>query len=128
MKLLIDMNLSPRWVPWLAERGHTARHWLDYGSPTSTDAEIMAAARAGGEVVVTNDLDFGTLLALSGDDGPSVIQVRAQVLAPEVIGGHLVECLARFEHTLLSGALVSIDETSSKVRVLPIATRPASDV
>ncbi|MFP5306698.1 MAG: DUF5615 family PIN-like protein, partial [Gammaproteobacteria bacterium] len=65
------LNLSPRWVPWLAERGHTARHWLDYGSPTSTDTEIMAATRASGEVVVTNDLDFGTLLALSGDDGPS---------------------------------------------------------
>jgi uncharacterized protein (DUF433 family) len=27
MKLLIDMNLSPRWVEWLAEAGIVAVHW-----------------------------------------------------------------------------------------------------
>ena len=36
----------------------------------------MAWARENGYVVFTHDLDFGTLLALTRDAGPSVIQVR----------------------------------------------------
>ena len=27
MKLLVDMNLSPRWVPFLLDAGHEAVHW-----------------------------------------------------------------------------------------------------
>jgi predicted nuclease of predicted toxin-antitoxin system len=33
MKLVIDMNLSPDWVPVLLQAGHTATHWSSVGTP-----------------------------------------------------------------------------------------------
>jgi predicted nuclease of predicted toxin-antitoxin system len=35
--------------------------------------------------VFTHDLDYGTLLAFSGADGPSVLQVRCLNILPEAI-------------------------------------------
>jgi predicted nuclease of predicted toxin-antitoxin system len=31
MKLLVDMNLSPSWVKYLAEAGFESVHWLRLG-------------------------------------------------------------------------------------------------
>jgi predicted nuclease of predicted toxin-antitoxin system len=33
MNLVVDMNLSPDWVPVLQRAGHFAVHWLPVGSP-----------------------------------------------------------------------------------------------
>jgi predicted nuclease of predicted toxin-antitoxin system len=76
MKLLVDMNLSPLWVPFLAEHGIEAVHWSVVGSVSSPDSEILRYADAGGYVIFTHDLDFGALLARSKTRGPSVIQLR----------------------------------------------------
>ena len=43
-------------------------------------------AIANGYAVFTHDLDFVTMLALSGADGPSVLQVRCLNVLPEAIG------------------------------------------
>jgi predicted nuclease of predicted toxin-antitoxin system len=45
MKLLVDMNLSPRWVPFLAASQLDAVHWSMVGPVNATDTEIMAYAR-----------------------------------------------------------------------------------
>lgn len=44
MKLLVDMNLSPRWIPFLSESGWHARHWSDIGKADATDSEILSYA------------------------------------------------------------------------------------
>ncbi|MFM9968875.1 MAG: DUF5615 family PIN-like protein [Burkholderiales bacterium] len=33
MKILVDMNLSPRWVQMIRAAGIDAEHWSDLGSP-----------------------------------------------------------------------------------------------
>jgi predicted nuclease of predicted toxin-antitoxin system len=45
MKLLLDMNLPPAWVPVLNAGGHEAVHWSSVGDPRARDADIMAWAR-----------------------------------------------------------------------------------
>ena len=65
MKLLVDMNLSPRWIPFLLDAGREAVHWSTVGRADATDSEIMAFAAANDYVVLTNDLDFGAILASS---------------------------------------------------------------
>jgi hypothetical protein len=55
MKLLVDMNLSPRWVGVLAGAGITAAHWSTLGVKNAPDSEIMAYAAANGYVVLTHD-------------------------------------------------------------------------
>lgn len=120
MKLLVDMNLSPRWVAWLTEQGHVAQHWSAIGAPNAADAKIMDHALGTGAVVLTNDLDFGALLASSGNSGPSVILIRAGILAPERLGPRVLECLTRFQVDIESGAIVVLDDRRHKVRLLPI--------
>jgi hypothetical protein len=44
MKLLVDMNLSPRWVHLLTAAGIEAAHWSTLGAANAPDAEIMAFA------------------------------------------------------------------------------------
>jgi hypothetical protein len=48
------MNLSPRWVHLLQGNGFEAYHWSQKGSPSATDAEIMAFAAAEDFVVLTH--------------------------------------------------------------------------
>jgi predicted nuclease of predicted toxin-antitoxin system len=120
MKILVDMNLSPGWVPVLERHGWSAAHWSTVGNPRATDPTIMAWARANGYVVFTHDLDFGTLLALTHDSGPSVVQVRAQDTLPAHLESVLVAALTQNQAELESGALVVVDESRSRVRVLPI--------
>ena len=75
---LVDMNLSPDWVAVLTAAGHDALHWSAVGNIRAVDVEIMAWARQERRVVFTHDLDFGTILALTQEAGPSVLQVRTQ--------------------------------------------------
>src|SRR6266508_1725015 len=63
MKVLVDMNLSPGWVNFLAEAGFEAVHWSDVGAGSAPDSELMQWAAERGFVVLTADLDFGAILA-----------------------------------------------------------------
>ena len=121
MKILVDMNLSPDWVAVLGSAGWETIHWSIVGDPRAEDTEIMAWARQQQHVVFTHDLDFGTLLALTNADGPSVIQVRTQDVTPQAIGSLVADTLRRFEKELERGALIVIDEVRARVRVLPLS-------
>ncbi len=120
MRLVVDMNLSPRWVGWLREAGFDAEHWSTIGDATATDAVIMRAAYDRGAVVITNDLDFGAMLASSGTEGPSVIQLRAADLRPEALAPILIETVRQLSSELESGALVTLESARNRVRLLPL--------
>jgi len=120
MKLLIDMNLSPKWVPILEESGWKAAHWSSIGQIDAKDHEILGYARANGYVIFTHDLDFGTILAATKADYPSVIQIRTQDVTPQHLSKLVSSALKQFEEELKEGALVTIDEKRLRARILPI--------
>lgn len=120
LRIVIDMNLSPDWVTELAKHGWTSVHWSAIGDPSATDREIMDWARSNAHVVFTHDLDFGTMLALTHALGPSVIQVRGQNVLPNHMAPIVVAALKQNEVDLAAGALVVVDESKSRVRILPI--------
>jgi len=120
MKLLIDMNLSPEWVPVLKERGWDAIHWSSIGDPGAPDREIMTWAKANGHIVFTHDLDFGAILAATKAESPSVFQIRTQDINPRHISDLVVSALSQFKDHLEVGALVSVDETKFRARILPL--------
>lgn len=120
MKLVVDMNLSPEWVTVLREAGWDAEHWSKIGNPRATDGEIMAWAKEHGSVVFTHDLDFGSLLALTQVEGPSVIQVRTQDVTPAAIGRLVLAALLQFQSELEKGALIILDEARTRARILPL--------
>ncbi len=120
MKLLIDMNLSPKWVSVLEEAGFEAAHWSSIGRPDAPDYEILAYAKSDSYVVFTHDLDFGTILAATKADCPSVIQIRTQDVTPEYLRPLVVSALHQFEKHLEGGAIVTIDPKKLRARILPI--------
>jgi predicted nuclease of predicted toxin-antitoxin system len=121
MKLLVDMNLSPDWVAVLKEAGWETVHWSGIGNPRAADSEIMAWAMQNRHVVFTHDLDFGTMLALTQAEGPSVVQVRTQDVTPVAIGKLVVSALRQFQTELERGALIILDEARARARILPLA-------
>ncbi len=121
MRLLIDMNLTPRWVEHLNGAGHEAQHWSSIGSASAKDREICQHAREHGFVLITNDLDFPQILAHTGDARPSVVLLRGEPLVPEFRGGALLQALADCERDLLQGAVVTLDWSGRpRARVLPL--------
>jgi predicted nuclease of predicted toxin-antitoxin system len=123
MKLLLDMNLSPRWAGFLTEAGFEAVHWFSVGAANAPDSEIMAFARAQDYVVLTHDLDFGAILAVSHGEKPSVVQVRSQDVRPEAIGLLIVNAIRQMTLELEQGALLTIDSKRTRLRILPLQSR-----
>lgn len=121
MKILVDMNLSPQWCPALRKHGHECVHWSDVGDARASDRVIMDWAQRNGHVVLTHDLDFGTLLALTQAAAPSVIQVRTQDVLPAALEALVASLLRAHEGALAAGALVVLDEARSRVRILPLS-------
>ena len=120
MKLLIDMNLSPSWVDYLAHVGIEAVHWSSVGEANASDRTLMQWASDNDHIVFTHDLDFGTLLALTQAVAPSVFQIRVQDTLPDAIGERVVSGLRQFQTELELGALVTVDVQRSRARILPI--------
>ena len=120
MKILVDMNLSPLWVPFLVTHGVEAVHWSTVGVPSAPDAQILGYAASNGFVVFTHDLDFGMLLAAHESRGPSVIQVRTQNVLPSALGTIVLRAIDAGRDHLESGAIVTVDLTRNRIRLLPI--------
>jgi predicted nuclease of predicted toxin-antitoxin system len=121
MRLLVDMNLTPRWVHFLRNAGYEAVHWSSVGPNSAKDREICEYARQFASVILTNDLDFPQILAHTKQNAPSVVLLRGEPLIPEVRGSALLGALKDCEATLNQGAIVTLDWTDKpRARVLPL--------
>lgn len=123
MKLLVDMNLSPRWVTLLAGAGLEAAHWSTLGANNAPDVEVMAFAKANSYVVLTHDLDFSAILAATHGDKPSVVQIRAEDVSPDAIGRPVIDALRQMAGELEDGALLTVDPSRTRLRLLPLLPR-----
>lgn len=126
MKIIIDMNLSPSWAGFLRDAGFEAAHWSDLGAPDALDSAIMDYARVHGSVILTHDLDFGTILAATGGNAPSVVQIRAGDLSINAIGDQILAALRQTSDTLAAGTLVTVDAKKFRLTLLPIGDRSGS--
>ncbi|MBX9579954.1 MAG: DUF5615 family PIN-like protein [Gemmataceae bacterium] len=121
LSLVVDVNLPPGWVAHLQAEGHAAVYWPTVGHPAAPDDDILDWARANGHVILTHDLDFGRLLALSRAPGPSVVIVRDGGPSVPRFGAAVADVLRQYEAELRAGALVVLDDAvRRRVRVLPI--------
>ena len=121
MRLVVDMNLTPRWVPFLQSVGHEAVHWSLIGPISAKDSEICDYARQASYVILTNDLDFPQILAHTRRSSPSVVLLRGEPLVPEVRGPALLGALQDCETDLNRGAIVTLDWSDKpRARVLPL--------
>ncbi|MFP5230066.1 MAG: DUF5615 family PIN-like protein [Acidobacteriota bacterium] len=120
MKITVDMSLSPKWVKTLENAGIAAVHWSSIGKADAPDKEIMRFAAESQSVVLTHDLDFSAILAATRGGKPSVVQLRAEDISPDVIGSRVIIALRQVEKELEAGALLTIDTDRMRLRLLPL--------
>jgi len=123
MKLLVDANLSPRWVNLFESCGWQSIHWSSVGVGDSPDTTIMRFAAQNDYIVITQDLDYGMILAATRMYKPSVIQLRTQDTNPDVTGPHVVNAVLEFADALVQGALLTVDTrgyATTRLTLLPI--------
>ena len=120
MKFLADMGISPRTVDYLKTMGYDAIHLVEQRLEKLEDIDILEKAKQENRIVLTVDLDFGYLLAISGASLPSVILFRLGNETYEMINERLVEVLNKYQKYLETGAIISVRDDLDRVRKLPI--------
>lgn len=93
---------------------------LDYDLEAAGDVEIMNRAEAEARIVVSDDTDFGTLLALPRRQSPSAILFRRGTdRRPELQLALLLANLGAIQESLEAGALVIFEQSRVRIRRLP---------
>lgn len=121
MKFLVDNALSPRLAEALRGAGHDAVHVRALGLSGATDEELFELAASQDPVLLSEDTDFGTILALRGEQRPSVLLFRRM---PDRCAGALLALLSAnldgIAALLEGGAVVVIEPERVRARRLPI--------
>lgn len=124
MKFLVDMPLAPALAEWLVERGHDAIHASVVGLSGASDAEILHGALEESRAVVTADLDYPRLLALTGSRGPGLILFRGGDYSELELLQRLERLLTTVPTSDLSTCIIVIERNRIRRRRLPV--RPES--
>jgi len=120
VKFLLNMNLPRSLGKNLEGVGHACRHAGDIGLSQAMDVEIMAEAEKQQEVILTHDLDYGHLLAFSGDTAPSVVIFRLRDCHPGNLFARLTAAWPEIDQPLREGAIVILEDAALRIRRLPI--------
>lgn len=124
MKFLLDANLSPRLTELLGAAGHQAIHLRELGRQRAEDEEIFEMAVERQEVLVSEDTDFGALLARRATRSPSLILLRsADPLTPDQQAALILAELPLAETELDAGAILVLGRGRARLRSLPIGDR-----
>jgi len=115
------MGLSQTTAKFLRQQGHDAVHLRDEELQSLADDDIISKARAEERIVLTHDLDFGRIMALSRQHLPSVITFRLSDMRPPTVNRHLSEVLWQCSQYLSNGVLVSVTDQGIRVRPLPVS-------
>ena len=120
LRFLIDMNLPSKTVTNLQQQDWDVRRVSQVLPMDAEDSEILEFARQQNRVIITQDLDFSSLLALGGYEKPSLITFRLSMPDSEIITRKLLDIVPHIEDRLAEGCAVTIDDRSVRVRRLPI--------
>ena len=120
MRFLADMGVAMRVVEWLRNAGHDARHLREEGLHRLPNGSIVAKAVAEDRIVLTFDLDFGDIVALTGSQAASVILFRLHNARTPFVIERLATVLDRCGEALARGAVIVVEDARHRVRRLPI--------
>ncbi len=126
MRFLVDMGVSLRVVEWLRGRRDDVVHLREQGLQRLPNGGIFDKATAEGRVILTFDLDFGEILALSRGSRTSVVVFRLRNTRTENVIARLESVLAESSDALGQGAVVLVEDGRHRVRLLPIGGDPSA--
>jgi predicted nuclease of predicted toxin-antitoxin system len=120
MRLLADIHISPSTVALLRTLGHDVVRADALLPNTATDEEIVTAARADDRSILTQDLDFSAIIALSGARSPSLVTLRLSSSRVPHVNDVLARVLPQIAEDVTRGTAVTIEEGAIRRRPLPI--------
>jgi predicted nuclease of predicted toxin-antitoxin system len=120
MRFLGDMCVDVRIMDWLRENRHDATHLRDQGLHKIPNGEIFDKAIRENRIVITFDLDFGEIAALTEGRKASVILFRLKNTRTAYVIERLSSAIEAFADALERGAIVIVEDTRYRVRYFPI--------
>ena len=124
MKFLLDMPVSPVLFEVLGEYGHEGVHAHQIGKDKAPDTELLAIARREGRIIITADLDFPRLLALSLAEGPGIILFRGGNYSDAEMCELLDRTLKTVSIHVLERSVSVVDKNRVRVTRLPLHVQP----
>jgi len=122
LRFLADMGVSTGVVAWLRKQGYDAVHLAEQGLERSANGEIFAKAARERRIVLTFDLDFGEIVAMShGTALPVVVFRLRNTRAPHVID-RLAGLLDVSGAALASASVIVVEESRYRMRKFPPKT------
>ena len=122
MRILVDMGVDVRVAEWLRGQGHDAIHLRDQGLQRLPNGEIFRKAATEKRTVVTFDLDFGEIAALTRGERASVIVLRLQNARLQHVIERLSTVLTESAAALEKSAVISVQEGRHRIRYFPAVT------
>jgi predicted nuclease of predicted toxin-antitoxin system len=111
--------MDVRITSWLNSHGHEAIHLRDQGLQRLSNGAIFDKGIAESRVIVTFDLDFGEIVALSKGRKTGVVLFRLRNTRVSFVIQRLSEVIAECSDALARGAVVIVEETRHRVREFP---------
>ena len=119
-RLLADVHISPKTVADLQKQGYEIMRSSEFLPANAPDINILEFARTENWVVLTQDLDFSMLVALSRYSQPSLITLRLSSAKPDIVTQRLLDVLPQIEGALQEGSAITIQDDSIRIRKLPV--------
>jgi len=120
LRFIADLHISPATVEILRAEGWDVVWVWEELYPSAPDHEVLEYARVEKRAVLTQDLDFSALLALSGLDQPSLVTLRLSETRPEKIATTLLRSAPVLMENLAEGCAITIEDEAIRIRKLPI--------
>ena len=114
------MGVSLKTTEELRKFNHDVVHLRDIGWQKKPDHEIIQKAKEDLRILLTFDLDFGQLLAASGDKLPSTMIFRLSDQTPNAVTGKILSVIKDQEASLKDGCIIIVEDKRYRVRKLPL--------
>ncbi len=121
MRFLADLHISPDTVGFRRQLGHDAVRVTDRLSASASDEAIISLAAEEQRCVLTQDLDFSALMALSGRTAPSIITLRLASARVDYVNDVLERALPQCAADVTAGSLITIEDHGIRCRSLPLS-------
>jgi predicted nuclease of predicted toxin-antitoxin system len=116
------MHISPETVEFLRTLNQDVVRVNEVLPSTASDQDVIREAAKTDRVVLTQDLDFSALVALSGARKPTIITLRLISSRVEHVNATLERVLPALTEDAESGALITVEDHGVRKRLLPFSS------
>ena len=122
MRILADVHISPRTVDFLRSLGHDTVRVSDALTPEAADEETIAEAEQDRRIILTQDLDFSDIVALSRRTAPSVVSLRLASSRIETVNSRLEQMLPDRTHARRANRSRGLTDSHTQVAATVTST------